>query len=179
MRTRIALAAVVVAAASLAGCSSGDDEPAASESVAPVTDNATGDNGDTAGGGEGDATGGADGADTGGGDAGAAVGSDRPDSVRDGFLIPMMAGWEVDVQGEIGLTDMSSAYLLYPNDAYDEIVAFYDDWFESQPGEFVRSETGGQAFYQLVNDSIYQVNVLPDHEERDQKWVALHASGGA
>ena len=98
--------------------------------------------------------------------------------MREDFLIPLMAGWEVDIQGEIGLTETSGAQLLYPNDAYDDLVAFYDDWFESQPDEFVRSEAGRRVFYQLVNESIYQVNVVPDHEERGQTWVALQASGG-
>ena len=172
MRTRIALAAMAVAAAPLAGCSSGDDEPAASESVAPTTDDAGG-----AEGGDG-VDGGDDGAGAGGGGVGVAVGSDRPDSVSEDFLIPLMAGWEVDIMGDIGLTDTSGAQLLYPNDAYDDLVAFYDDWFESQPDEFVRSVVGEQVFYQLVGDSIYQVNILPDHEERDQTWVALQASGG-
>jgi hypothetical protein len=170
MSTRIVLAAVVVAAAPLAGCSSGDDEPAAAESVASAIDPATG-------AGEG-GDGGDEGADTSGRDVGAAVGSDRPDSVRDDFLIPLMAGWEVDIQGEIGMTDTSGAQLLYPNDAYDDIVAFYDDWFESQPDEFGRSVVDEQVFYQLLGETLYQVNILPDHDERGQKWVALQAFGG-
>ena len=173
MHVRIALAAAAVAAAPLAGCSSGDDEPAASQSVAPVTDDAT-----KTRPGKASVTKMATAARTRAVVPARTVGSERPDSVREDFLIPIAAGWEVDIQGDIGLTNVSGAQLLYPNDAYDDIVAFYDDWFESQPVEFGRSVVGERVFYQLLGDSIYQVNVLPDHEERGQTWVALQVSGG-
>jgi len=174
MRLRHAAVVAVLALAPLAACSSGDEEPAAdADADAPATE----DDGDADDGGAGavDDDGGA-GADDQGSAAGS--GSDRPDSVRDDYPVPFPSGWELDIQGEIGLTDAGSAQLLYPNDAYDRIVAFYDDWFESQPDEFARSVVSDQVIYQLLGETYYQVTILPDHEERDGTWTLLQVSGG-
>lgn len=168
MHRRVALAAVVLAAALLAGCSSGDDEPAAADSTEPATSDAhsggvASEGGDT---------------DAGGRDAVVSPGSGRPESVREDYPVPFPAGWEIDIQGEIGMTNTSGAQLLYPNDRYDDVVAFYDDWFESQPEEFARSVIGDEIVYQLLAESVYFVYVTPGHEERDQTWVSLTVSGG-
>mgnify|MGYP003116649691 CR=1 FL=1 len=168
MRLRHAAVVVALALAPLAACSSGDDEPAADADVdAPATED---------GGGAGDDDGGAGAAD----DQGSAArpGSDRPDSVRDDYPVPFPSGWELDIQGDIGMTDASSAQLLYPNDAYDDIVAFYDDWVEAQPDEFARSVVGEQVIYQLLGELYYQISILPDHEERDGTWTLLQVTGG-
>ena len=179
MRLRYAVVAAVLASAPLAACSSGDDEPAADADVdAPATedDGGAGDDGDSDGG-----AGAVDDGDDGGADdqgSAARPGSDRPDSVRDDYPVPFPSGWEFDIQGDIGLTDMSSAQLLYPNDAYDDIVAFYDDWVESQPDEFARSVVGEQVIYQLLGELYYQIAILPEHEERDGTWTLLQVTGG-
>ncbi|MDW3214973.1 MAG: hypothetical protein R8G01_13300 [Ilumatobacteraceae bacterium] len=179
MRLRHAAVVAALALAPLAACSFGDDEPAADTDVdAPATegdgdaDDGDADDGNT-GAADDDGDGGAD-------DQGSAadLGADRPDSVRDDYPVPFPAGWELDIQGEIGLTDAGSAQLLYPNDAYDGIVAFYDDWFESQPDEFARSVVSDQVIYQLLGETYYQVTILPDHEERDRTWTLLQVSGG-
>jgi hypothetical protein len=178
MRIRNAVVAVVLAAAPLAACSSGDDEADAdADAGEPATED---DGGDTDAGGDVDGGETDDGGETeaGGQDSSAGPGSDRPESVRDDYPIPFPSGWEVDMQGEIGMTDTSGAQLLYPNDAFDGVVAYYDDWFESQPDEFARTVTGDQIFYQLLGETLYQVAVTPDHEELGETWVLLQVFGG-
>ena len=173
MRLRNAVVAVVLATAPLAGCSSGDDEPEADPEIGePATQ---GDGGGDDGGG-GSEEGGDTEADGQGSAAGS--GSGRPESVSDDFPVPFPSGWEIDIQGEIGMTNTSGGQLLYPSAAYDGIVAFYDEWFESQPDEFARSVVGEQVFYQLLGETLYQVNVTPDHDERGETWVLLQVSGG-
>lgn len=180
MRHRYAVVVAVLALVPLAACSSGDDEPAGqADADADADASATDDAGDN--GGDADDGGGADdGGDTGANDQGptAGPGSDRPGSVREDYPVPFPAGWEIDIQGEIGMSEMSSAQLLYPNDEYDDIVAFYDGWFESQPDEFARSVVGDQVVYQLLGETYYQISVLPDHEERDGIWTLLQVTGG-
>lgn len=177
MRRRNALAAACSAAVLLVACSSSDGEPDASDApVETAVDGSVDVGGDD---------GGDDGADGGAGDAAAdqgspaAPGSDRPESVRDDYPIPFPPGWEKDIQGEIGMTNVSGAQLLYPTDAFDSIVAFYDEWFESQPDEFARTVAGEQVVYQQLGETLYQVAVNPTHEEGGEIWVILQVSGGA
>lgn len=167
MFVRTALAVTMALVVPLAGCGSGDDEPAGSESGEPAAEQDAGETATDA-----------DDAGTTGerGDPGS--GSGRPDSVREDFRIPFPTGWEKDLLGEIGMTETSGAQLLYPLDAYDDVVAFYDEWFESQPEEHIRSvQSDGFIVYQQLGETLYQVTVAPDYEERGETWVALQVSG--
>lgn len=175
MYLRNALAAALVTASALAGCGSGDDEPAAPEAGESADDGGAVDAGADDGGGSGGDSGG----DDGGGDDPGAGGSDRPASVRDDYPIPFPPGWVFDILGDIGMEETSGAQLLYPNDAYDEVVAFYDDWFESQPEEYGRTvQSDGFVIYQILGDTYYQVSIAPDYEERGETYVTLQVSGG-
>lgn len=168
MRRRHALAATACTAVALVACGSGDDDPASSDAAAPVI---------TA---DGNGNGGADGEPdaTASQGSGAAPRSDRPDSVRDGFPVPFPGGWEIDIQGEIGMTNTSGAQLLYRSDAFEAIVAFYDEWFESQPDEFARSVTGEQVLFQSLGETVYVVTITGGHEERERAWTLLQVFGG-
>lgn len=42
----------------------------------------------------------------------------------DDFPVEIPGEWEIDIQGEIGMTDTNAAQLLYPADAFDSLVAF-------------------------------------------------------
>jgi hypothetical protein len=181
MRICNALAAALLVAVPLAGCSSGDDDSARSDPGEQPTEAGDGEAGDGEGSSATSDAGSAGVGDTDGdgGGVGRASGSDRPDSVREDFAVPFPSGWVVDIQGDIGLTDMSGAQLLYPNEAYDDVVAFYDDWVESQPDESARTDLEGQIVYQLLGEVFYQITVIPDHEERDETWTLLQVSGGA
>lgn len=169
------MAAAVIAATPFAACSSGDDEPATEDAAEPATGDDSGDGSGDSGGDDGDDGGGSETGDQGS----AGSGSGRPESVRDDYPVPFPAGWEIDIQGEIGMVEASGAQLLYPDGAYDDIVAFYDDWYDAQPGESARTVSGDQVFYQLLDGGdLYQVSVTPDHEERDETWVLLQVFGG-
>ena len=153
MFRRVTSVAVVVVAALLAGCSSGDDDSPVAESGdddSPVAES-------------GDPT---------------ASGSDRPDSVNEDFPVAFPSGWQVDLLGEIGMSETQGAQLLYANDDYDRLIAFYDDWFASQPEEFVsRSDAGdGSVIYLFLGEPRYQVTVTSGYEERGETWAQLIAS---
>lgn len=141
----------------VAGCGSGDDAPPATQEAAqPTEDRGTGeDSGD------------------GGGVAAAPGTGDFPASVYEGFPAEVPAGWEIDINGEIGLTDQNSAQLLYPADDFDGLVAFYDEWTESQPVEFAKTEVEGKVIYTGSGGSIYSITITPDEEQRDQTFALL------
>lgn len=151
-------------------CGGGDG----GETTAPASDQTSGDrSNDDGGSGDGDASGGGDGGSR------AALGSgDLPSSVPDDFPIAIPSGWEVDVNAEIGLT-VSAPRLLYPADAYDDIVAFYDEWTEAQAEEYARTEGPDSITYTGHAGSPRLIAVTRDHEERDQTWTQLVASGSA
>lgn len=149
--------------------------------TAPDSDQTSGNgNGDDGGSDDGDSGN----AGTGGEDdsSGAAPDSgDLPASVPDDFPIAIPPGWEVDLNGEIGLT-VSAPRLLYSADAYDEIVAFYDEWTAAQPEEYSRGEDpqgGGVTYTGGPEGSVRLITVTANHEERDATWTLLHASGSA
>lgn len=148
---RLFLPVLLVLTLVAAGCGSGDEG-------APATQSADQDSND-AGSGDG---------------AGSAPSSgDLPASVSDGFPVDIPGGWEIDIQGEIGMTNTASAQLLYPADAYDSIVAFYDDWTESQSDEYARTEVGDQVIYTGIESGVFSITVTPDEEQRDQTWTLL------
>lgn len=108
-----------------------------------------------------------------GGSAGAAVDEDGlPDSVRADFPAAISGGWEIDILGELGMTDATGAQLLYPADAYDGLVAFYDEWTGSQAEEYARTESGDQVIY-TGTGSVYSITITPSHQERDRTWTLL------
>lgn len=103
---------------------------------------------------------------------------DLPDSVPDDFPIAIPSGWEVDFNSEIGLT-VSSPRLLYPADAYNDIVAFYEEWTDAQPEEYARAEGPQGVIFTRMESPPYIITITPDHEERDATWTLLVASGSA
>lgn len=114
-----------------------------------------------------------------GGDGGSGTppaSGDLPDSVPEGFPIAIPSGWEVDLNGEIGLT-VSAPRLLYPADAYADIVAFFDAWTDAQPDEYSRVETDDGVSFTGMANSPRLITVSRDHEERDATWTLLVASG--
>lgn len=173
MFVRTSLAAAVVLVVPLAACGGGDDEPAAAEAgeTAGEESGESGSDGEAVGA-EGDGDTG-----TGAGESGSVGNSDRPDSLREEYPIPIAPGWEVDVLGEIGMSETAGVQLLYPEDAYDDMVAFYDEWFESQPEEYGRSVIGEDVVYQLLGGTYYTVNIAPGYEERGRTWVTLLVAG--
>ena len=109
-------------------------------------------------------------------DAPTSDGGDLPASVPADFPIAIPAGWEVDFNEEIGLTN-SSPRLFYASDRYDEIVSFYDDWTASQPDGYQRTESETGITFTRTVEPPYVIGIIRDHEERDQTWTLLQASG--
>jgi hypothetical protein len=148
MKPRIALACLVVLMTVATGCGgSGED-------VAP-----------TAPSGDGSQT----------GDAGSAGGAGLPDSAADDLSVDVPDGWEIDLLGEIGMTNTTGVQLLYPADNFASVVAFYDDWTESQDEEYAKSEDGDLVLYTSTG-SVSTISVTRGHEERDQTWTLLQVS---
>jgi uncharacterized protein YceK len=104
--------------------------------------------------------------------------SDLPASVPEDFPIAIPAGWEVDFNEEIGLTN-SSPRLFYASERYDEIVSFYDDWTASQPDDYQRTESDTGITFTRTVAPPYVITIIRDHEERDQTWTLLGASGSS
>lgn len=103
---------------------------------------------------------------------------DLPASVPDDFPIAIPPGWEVDLNGEIGLT-VSSPRLLYPADQYNDIVAFYEEWTDAQPEDFARTEAPQGVTFTRMETPPYIITITPEYEERDATWTLLNASGSA
>lgn len=91
----------------------------------------------------------------------------------DDFPVEIPGGWEIDIQGEIGMTDTNAAQLLYPADPFDSLVAFYDDWTGSQPEEYARTEVDNKVIYIGIEASVFSITLTPDEEQRDQTWTLL------
>lgn len=162
MKPRVFLFLLLALGMALAGCSSGDD-------ASPTTAGSQQQPGDGNGGG------GQDGDD--GGTSGPSESGDLPDSVPDDFEIPFPSGWEIDVHDEIGLVS-SGTQLLYAEDRYDEIVAFYDDWTESRSEEYAKTVAGDTVAFTRMDGTIWLITVSKD-EQRDQKWTLLQVTGGS
>jgi hypothetical protein len=152
MKPRIALACLVVLVTVATGCGGSGEDVA---STAPSSD----------------------GSQT--GDAGSAGGSGLPDSAADDIPVDVPDGWEIDLLGEIGMTDTTGVQLLYPADDFDRVVGFYDDWTESQDEEYIRTEDGDLVVY-TATGSVASIAVTRGHEERDQPWtlVQVTTTGG-
>lgn len=120
-----------------------------------------------------------DSADNDGGDGGPETppaGGDLPDSVPSDFPIAIPSGWEVDLYDEIGLS-VGAARLLYPADAYDDIVTFYEQWTDAQPEDFARIEGPQGVTFSRMESPPAIIIITPNYEERDATWTLLNASG--
>lgn len=102
-----------------------------------------------------------------------------PPSAVDDFPVEIPGGWETDILGELGLTNTTGVQLLYPAGDFANIVAFYDDWTESQTGEILRTEVGDMVVYTGVetDSGLHSIAITRDHQERDQSWVLLQVTG--
>lgn len=169
MKPKGAFAVLLVLLLVIAGCSSGNGD---SDDTTPDSGQTT-DSGDSGGSGDGG---------TGDTSAGSSDGSTAntglPPSVSEDFAVGIPPGWELDILGGIGMTNTANAQLLYPQDAYDDIVSFYDQWIAEQPVEYTRTEVETGVLYQRNEMPPVQITVLRDHEERDDVWTALQIAGG-
>lgn len=149
------LAAVgLLASLALLGCGGGDDDDAGSDSA--TKESSSPDAGATA-------------ADT-GTDADTDSAGSSPavvvegDGASDDFPIAAPDGVVLDANAAVGLDMASQRHLLYPNDDFDRVVAFYDDW-TSQNGEWSRVDSEGKVFYQFAStDEIRSITVSPDFD---------------
>lgn len=101
---------------------------------------------------------------------------DGPVGTDEDFPVPVPAGWEIDIYGELaeqGATVSSGVQVLYPAEHFDSIVAFYDDWTTSQPTEYSRTVAGDQILYIGMESPIYWITVTANEEQRDQTWTLL------
>lgn len=105
---------------------------------------------------------------------------DLPESLADDFAVAIAPGWEFDILGDIGMTNTTGAQLLYPQDAFDEVVAFYDDWTASQAVDYTRTEIDDDVVYQSTETPIIVITVSANYEERDQvfTYLLIATSGG-
>ena len=98
-----------------------------------------------------DADGSDDGDGAGSGDAGTGGGSDGGEAGSTAGGVPFPAGGR-DVLAEAGLSIDSQVQLFYPQDRFDELVAYYDDYTSSLPGEVFRTESGAVIVYQVFDE---------------------------
>ena len=158
MRWLAAMAALVLLAAA---CSSGDDDDGGGDAFGLGGDEADSD-ADDSGSGSGD-SGGDDSGGSDGGDSGGGLGASETEGG-----IPFPAGGR-DLLAEAGIEIGGQRQLAYPRDAYDEIVAFYEDWVESHPGQVVSSEIDDQRLWQLLPEEgggmVGAITVVKDSEE--------------
>lgn len=108
--------------------------------------------------------------------AASASGTDFPEGTDEDFPVPVPAGWEIDIFEELaeqGATMSGGVSVLYSNDDFDRIIAFYDQWTGEDTVDYVRSEAGDAIIYSRMESPIYTINVTGNHEERDQTFTSL------
>lgn len=82
----------------------------------------------------------------------------------DDFSIPSPDGMILDALESAGISMDSQRQLYYPNDDFDRIVAFYDDWIGSN-GEWSKAEAEGTVVYQDISgNGIRQITISPDQD---------------
>lgn len=106
---------------------------------------------------------------------GSTGGNGAPPSVSDDFAVDIPDGWQIDLLGEIGMTNTSGVQLLYPADSFTRVVDFYDDWTESQDKTFTRSEDGDLVTF-LVPGVTYTISITRGHESHGQTWTLLQVA---
>ena len=98
-----------------------------------------------------DASDGSDGSSGGSADVG-----DFPIAAPDGLLLDALADAGIPMAGQ--------RQLYYPNDDFDRVVAFYDEW-TTENGEWSKGESGGVVVYQrLDSEGIESITITPDHD---------------
>ena len=158
VRTRQGMVGVLAALALVAvvGCG-GDDDDAGSD---PAGAEASGSDADGDGGDDSAESGGDSGGDAGGssGDSGGSADAGGGD-----FPIPAPDGMILDALVDAGINIAGQRQLFYPNDDFDRLVAFYDDW-TSQNGEWARTEAAGTVVYQSFDGALRQISITPDED---------------
>lgn len=149
---------VAVAMFALTACGAGDE--GAQDTTTPDIET---DNGGE-GGGE---------AATDNGGSGSSGNSEPPASLSDQFAVGIAPGWVFDVLGDIGLTETTGAQLYYPEAAFDDVVAYYDEWISSQPVEYARTEIDGEVVYQSMETPVTLITVTPSHESAGETYTYL------
>ncbi len=146
------LAALAILA--VAGCGGDDDDAESEPADVEASDSDGGDASDGASDANDDGIGSGGASDDGGSaDAG---GADFPIPAPDGLLLDALVDAGIGIEGQ--------RQLYYPNDDFDRIVDFYDDWTD-QNGEWARTEVEGTVVYQsLDSDGIRQISVTPDED---------------
>lgn len=153
----------------VAGCSSGNGESGdTTQDTSQATD--SGGSGGSSDGGSGDTSAGSS--------DGGTANTGLPPSASEDFTVGIPPGWELDILGEIGMTNASGAQLLYPQDALDDVVSFYDQWIAEQPVEYTRTEVDDKVIYQRNESPPVLITVTRDHEERDNVFTYLIIAGG-
>lgn len=152
---------VAVAMLALTACASGDDGAPSTTAFEEDSDNGSGNQGGTDNGGS------------------VPSGSNEPPaSLSDDFPVAIAPGWVFDLLGDIGLTNTTGAQLYYPDEAFDEVVAYYDDWTSSQSVEYARTESSSEVIYQSMETPIILITVTPHHEERGETFTYLLVAVG-
>jgi hypothetical protein len=100
------------------------------------------------------------------------AGDDQPVGVDEDYPVAVPGGWTIDILGRAGLDVSSQVQVLYPLDEFDEVVAFYDQWTDDQPGDYVRSETATGVIFRLV-EPFRQIAVTNDYKEQGEQYTAL------
>ena len=163
-RTSTVLAIVLLVA--LTGCSAGDDNSASpGDTVQPATGDDSGSDGDAP-------------ESAGGGDTSPTQSDGSPAGAGEDFPIAIPNGWEIDIHAEIGLTGSGGVQLLYPDDEFDTLVAFYDQWTSDQTDEYAKSEADDLILFTRMDSPAYTIAVTGNHEERGDRFTLLQLSVG-
>lgn len=164
---RVLLVFVAVAMSALTACGSADDGVPGAAAPEQETSN-----------GGGNESGSTDESGTDNGGSGSSGNSEPPASLSDDFAVGIAPGWVFDVLGDIGMTNTTGAQLYYPEGAFDEVVAYYDDWTSSQSVEYARTEIDGDVIYQSMETPVILITVTPAYEERGETYTYLLIAGG-
>ena len=167
MKSSKVFAVLFVLALIATACGGGDgDETANPDSGQTSGDDAGGDGGS-------DEAGSNDGGSEDDGGASSSGNSEPPASLSEDFAAGIAPGWVFDVLGDIGMANTTGAQLYYPDGAFDEVVAYYDDWTSSQTVYYARTEVNGDVVYQSTETPVILITVTPSYEERGETYTYL------
>jgi hypothetical protein len=107
-------------------------------------------------------------------DGGSAGGTNLavPKGVGEDFPFPILDGWVIDVNGDIGIVNTAAASLLYPVEDFDRLVDFYQQWTDGEAAEYAKTES--QEFVVFSNlETGATITIKPNEEYGDQTLTLL------
>lgn len=92
------------------------------------------------------------------------------------YPLAVPAGDFRDVHVEVGIPQESLGQLLYPDDDFDRVVAFYEAWVADQPGEWARVDLTNQIAFTNTQGT-ETVSIEKGYEYQDQMYTSVGYGG--